>query len=277
MKKVLAVLAGLSICALASADFTAGFESAEGYAGSPSGTVLTDQLGWYVPVEGSNDYYVHTYLGEPYSFAFNPYGGQQLAIGASLGSPAYARAQHDYDWSSGTEWTVTYDTAGMFTGTAPATHYLGSLSLQPSTTSRYWQTLFAWDNLDDPTTWTMTYYAIEDEAGNPVALPGLIPGPEWENLNPNHWYRSSTTFDMTTGMVTSVSITDLDTMEMATVEPDGWYMTGTYAGLPDPTGFRFFTGGSTEGNVMAWDNLSIIPEPASALLVLAGALLLRRR
>lgn len=277
MKKILAVLAGLAICASASADYSAGFEAAEGYSGSSSGIVMTGQQDWYVPVEGSNDYYVHNYLGNPYGFAFHPGGGQQLAIGASLGGSAFARAQHDYDWSAATEWTVTYDVAVLHVGDEDGTDYLGSFSLQPSATSRYWQTLFRWDDLADPDTWTMSYYGVEDDTGTLYALPGLSAGAAWEGLSSNHWYRSSTTFDMTTSMVTSVSLTDLATMETTTVEPDGWYMAGTFVGNPDPTGFRFFTGGGTEGNVVAWDNLGIVPEPTSVLLVLAGALLLRRR
>jgi hypothetical protein len=277
MKKILAVLAGLSVCALASADFTAGFETSEGYTGGASGDVLTGQLDWYLPVAGSNDYYVYTYLGNPYSFAFHPGGGARLAIGESLGGAAYARAQHDYDWSSATEWTVTYDVAAMHIGTDDGSDYLGSFSLQPSTTSRYWQTLFRWDDLTAPDTWTLSYYGVEDAAGALYAIPGLSPGAEWEGLSSNHWYRSSTTFDLTTSMVTSVSITDLTTMDTTTVEPEGWYMAGTFLGNPDPTGFRFFTGGTLTGNVVAWDNLGIIPEPTSVLLVLAGALLLRRR
>ncbi len=265
MKRIVAVLVGLSMCALASADFSAGFETAEGYTGSASGDVLTDQLDWYIPVVDSNDYYVHTYIGNPYSVAFNPYGGQRLAIGASLGAPAYARAQHDHDWSAATEWTVTYDVAGLFTAEPPATHYLASFSLQDSTASRYWQTLIAWDDLEAPDTWTMTYYGIEDDAGTVWAIPGLSAGAAWENLSPNHWYRSSTTFDLETSMVTSVSITDLTTMETTTVEPEGWYLQGTFASMPDPTGFRFFTGGTTEGNVAAWDNLFIVSTPAFAI------------
>lgn len=277
MKKVLAVLAGLSMCTLASADFTAGFEAAEGYSGSASGVALTGQLDWYLPVEGSNDYYVHTYLGNPYSFAFHPGGGQRLAIGESLGGTAYARAQHDYDWSAESEWTVTYDVAVMHIGDEDGSDYLGSFSLQPSTTSRYWQTLFRWDDVTDPTSWTLSYYGIEDDTGALYAIPGLSAGAAWEALSPNHWYRSSTTFDLATGLVTSVSITDLTSMDTTTVEPDGWYMAGTFLGNPDPTGFRFFTGGTLAGNVVAWDNLGIVPEPTSILLVLAGAFLVRRR
>ena len=39
-------------------------------------------------------------------------------------------------------------------------------------------------------------------------------------------------------------------------------MSGAAGGGPDPTEFGFFTGG-TEGNVLGWNNISVVPEPAT--------------
>jgi hypothetical protein len=86
------------------------------------------------------------------------------------------------------------------------------------------------------------------------------PGPAWQNLAVNHWYRQSTTFDFESNRVLSVSITDLDTGTTTTVAPSDWYMLGgASGGAPLPTALRFFVGGDTVtlGNTQGWDNLRI--------------------
>jgi len=253
---------GLLVCT-ANGQWSADFE-APMYVGSPGGTPLTGQQGWYLPA--GTDYNVCTYANNVYGFVANPEGGDQFAVGRSQGNPNYARAEHAYDWGTG-QWTVSWDIAAKFNGTLPATDYLGSFSLQPSATARYWQTLYIWNNLNTADKWHINYITTE----NP--LPGVTPGPQWDNLDPNHWYRLWTTFNMATGKITEVAIKDLTTGVMTSLQVNWTFVNPTN---PDPTALRFFTGGSTEGNICAWDNLRIVPEPAS-LVLLAGLMLLRRR
>jgi len=257
---------GLLACT-ASAQWTADFEP-PAYSGSAAGTVLSGQQGWYLPVTSppGKDYNVFTYANNAYGFVQNPEGGAQFAAGRSEGSTNYARAEHLYDWGTG-EWTVTWDIAAQFNGTLPASDYLGSFSLQPSATARYWQTLFVWNNLNTADKWHINYITREN------ALPGVTPGPAWDNLDPNHWYRLWTTFSMATGGITEVAIKDLTTGIKTTLQVNWTFVNPTN---PDPTALRFFTGGTVAGNICAWDNLNVIPEPAS-LLLMASMWLLRRR
>jgi hypothetical protein len=69
---------------------------------------------------------------------------------------------------------------------------------------------------------------------------------------------------MTENRITSVSITNLATADTTTVQPAGWYLGGgATPTLPHATAFRLFAGGTTAGNIAAWDNLSITPNCAS--------------
>jgi hypothetical protein len=71
---------------------------------------------------------------------------------------------------------------------------------------------------------------------------------------------------------------DLHTGSSTTANPTDWYMTGgAGSALALPNGMRFFVGGAA-GNTMGWDNLQMIPAPASlALLGLGGLAMSRRR
>jgi hypothetical protein len=267
------LVTALCFGAMASADFNTGFE-APAYNGSAGGTLLAGQQAWYNPVAGSAEYKVYTYAGNTYGVVQNPYGGDQFVGGRMEGNAAFARAQHDFAWGDEDLWRVTYDVAGLYTGTLPAVNNLGSFSLQPSTSARYFQSIFQWVDPNNPVAWNAGYYSLEyPTTGNPY-----LPGPAWQNLLTNHWYRQSTLFRMSDQQILQVSIQDLVTGEMSVVNNPGLHFLNPAGGIP--TGFRFFTGGgagaSPPGNYLAWDNLAI-PEPASALLAALGALLLRRR
>lgn len=252
----------ITATAIASADFVADFESPP-YNGSPAGVALAAQDGWYVPVvTGSIDNNVFTYAGNPYGFPANPDGGLQFAAGRSLGGTSFCRSQHDYDFSTSTTWCITWDFICNFDGVAPATHNIASFSLQPGATAPPTNRIFIVLNthmgdLNIPTVWG-SGYIVHNAAGTQVAQPGTYPGPEWQNLEYNVWYRQTTEVNMTENRITSVSITNLATGAAATVEPIDWYLGGGAAPtLPHATSFRLFTGGATAGNIAAWDNFSI--------------------
>jgi hypothetical protein len=164
----------------------------------------------------------------------------------------------------------------MYVGTLPAADNLGSFSLQPSATARFWQTLYRWDANTSTATNFDAEYNVFSAAG--VATNNLSAGAAWDALVANHWYRQSTTFSFATNRITEVTITDLTTNITTTANPTDWYLAGgANSTLPMPTDFRLFTGGSA-GNVMAWDNLNVVPEPATVAAVAIGlAALVRRR
>ena len=265
---------GLLACATAVAQpFSTGFEDPP-YLGSAAGTVLTGQDGWYLPA--GVDSMVYTYAGNALGVSPNPTGGDQFAAGTGPGSPDFARAQRDLTWGTGT-WTVAYDMAGLYDGPAPGANNIGSFSLQPSATCAGYIHLFSWVDTADPVDFNAFYMAY-DAGGTQFAQPGASPGPEWEALDLNHWYRHSTIIDFDINMITEVSITDLTTGVSATYNPTDWYLGGGTTPADPPTGFRFFAGGGVAGNSVAWDNLGVVPEPATlSALLLAGLALLRRR
>ena len=251
------------------ADWQTGFESPD-YNGSAGGTPLTDtvipptgsgQQGWYLPVAGSNIFNVFTYAGNTYGISQNPQGGSQFVGGRMAGNALMARAQRDYAWADNDSWTITFDVAALYTGVLPAVDNLGSFSLQPSTTAKYWQYILTWQDVNTATAFRVGYLTAENGTA-----PGVFPGPEWQNLPVNHWYRLTTTFRLYTNLIIECSIQDLtDGCPEIVVQPTGWHLLlGT---SPNPTAMRCFSGGTTVGNVCAWDNLSIVlgpPPPVGA-------------
>lgn len=266
----------LLIAGAASADYLTDFE---GLNASPDGVPLTGQDGFYIP-DGTDsvDYLAYTYAGNALGLPPNPEGGDQFVGGTGPGSPTFARGQRDFDWSEQDIWTVTYDFAGNFQGDGASAQNLGSFSTQSSTTDSGYIHLMTWADINDPVNINAFFLAF-DAAGVQFPAPGGSPGPEWENLDINHWYRHETVIDFATNRILEISILDLETQQGATFNPKDWFLRGGEAGgLPAPTAFRFFAGGGVAGNALAFDNFSIVPEPATAFLLVAGGLLgLRRR
>lgn len=278
MKRVVVTLICFTLASAAQASFISGFEASEGYTGSAAGTLLTGQQGWYNPVAGSNDGLVNTYAGNPWSVPQNPYGGDQFFGGLSLGGSAYARGQHDYNWAAESHVRIWYDFCVKFTGTLPATDNVGSWSMQPSSTTIpgsqiYMQSLYTWADTAGGTLFNAGYLTNENPAAPPV-----FPGAAWQSLPVNHWFRQSVAVEMSTMLITECTIQDLTTGGPVTVaNPSGWHFINySVAGATLPTAFRCFTGGTTAGNLMAWDNM-FIPEPATITLLLIGLAALRRR
>lgn len=253
-----------AFAAPALADIDTAFESPE-YNGSAAGTSMAGQQGWYTPnVAGSVDYTIMTYAGNAFGLPANPDGAAQFAAGRSLGGTSYARAQKDHDFSTSDTWCLSWDFLGRYDGAAPATHNLGSFSFQPTGTqaapeSRLFIALNTFVDLANPTTWSAGY-VVHDAAGIQVNQPGLFAGPEWQNLPVDTWFRQTTEINLTENRITRVTITNLATGGTAAAEPAGWYLGGgATPSLPLSTSIRFFAGGTTAGNIAAWDNLRLVP------------------
>jgi hypothetical protein len=268
----------------ASAQWSSGFEPPT-YTGSASGVDLNGQDNFYNPdPPASVSCGVYTYLDNVLGLPGNPGdGGEQFVAGVGPGDGVYyARSQRDIPHGDTGLWTAAADVAVTFLGTPPSANNIGSFSTQlfeltdcPEAT---YIALARWPDANNPTTWDADYVVFH--ADGSYYYPAVVDDPAFHNLLIDHWYRWATTYDLGTNMVTEVAITDLTSGQTATWNPPDWYLGGGAAGgLPPPSGFRFFAGCSTVyGNTLAFDNLSIVPEPGTlSVLILGGLLVLRRR
>jgi hypothetical protein len=266
-------LALLSVCGSAQAQaFSANFES-PAYNGSSSGVLTTGQQGWYLPaVASSVDHNIYTYAGNTFGIVANPNGGLQFDAGMGASAAANARTQHPVDFSSGGVWTASWDCTGKFTGTLPATDNLGSFSLQPSGTARYFQQLMSWGSnaytgpFSPPTNWTATadHFHVHwgyFTAATPTTISFAVPSQAWLDLPIDHWYHISVKWDFTAAQILEVSIKDITTNGPTTtdnVTSLGWYLQGgPNSTFPLPTDVRLFAGSTND--VTAWDNLAVAP------------------
>lgn len=280
MRRMALALLAFAFCGAASAYYW-DFEPPT-YTGSAAGTIATGQDGWYNPVAGSTDGSIFTYAGNTLGFPGNPYGGQQFLGGTAAGGSAYVRAQHDLSFAGFNEWVMTYDFVVRYNGQLPSTDNVGSVSLQPSATANIFQSLFQWTDFNTAAAFHARYGIFPAAGGTAITV--VSAGAAWENLPLNHWFRSKSKWNFATGRVLEVSIQDLTAGGSPTVaNPTDWYLSGganNTLGLALPTGVRFFIGGTTAGNTMGFDNLEIVPEPATLLVLGAGlayAALRRRR
>jgi len=278
MRRVfLSIVTGLAATA-AHANYYTGFELPN-FNGSPAGTSLTGQGGWYLPVAGSTDARVHTYGGNSHGIVQNPVGGNQFVVTQAGPSNAFARAQYDYPFAPG-QYTVSYDLAGVYEGAPPSALNLSSFSLNhPTLAAGAFRGFIALNNFVDannPQAGIKVEFNVFNAAG--TATNNLSPGAAWANLQYNHWYRQYVTFDLATNLVTAITLVDLHSGASSTANPQGWYMNGgAQSTLPMPASVRLFGGGNV-GNVTGWDNVHIVPAPgALALLVGAGVMARRRR
>lgn len=274
-RRILPVLAlAMLLPCAAYADYITGFEDINA---SPDGVPLTGQDGFYIP-DGTDsiDYLAYTYAGNALGLPANPLGGDQFVAGTGPGGTTFARGQRDVEYGSGT-WTITYDFAGAFLGEGASANNIGSFSTQVFPGESTYIHLMSWVDPNAPVNYNAFFLAY-DAGGTLFAQPGTSPGPEWEGLDLNRWYRHETVLDFDTNRIIEVSILDLETQQGATFNPADWYLEGGEAGgMPLPTGFRFFGGGGVEGNALAFDNFGLVPEPTTAFLLIAGGFLALRR
>ena len=152
-------------------------------------------------------------------------------------------------------WTVTFDIAITFVGKLPSAQNIGSFSTQVFPTQATFIALARWSDPATAANWNADYVWY-DAAG--TQLTEQVNDPGFQNLDINHWYRWSTTFDLDTNQITEVAITDITTNTTVTNNPVDRYLVGGAGGAPIPTGFRLFGGaGTVAGNTLAFDNIDI--------------------
>ncbi len=232
--------------------YTADFE-APAITGSAAGDILTGQDDYYIPAVGGTDFFCYTYAGNTPGIDANPTGGDQFIAGSPDGV-TLARAQRDIVYGDGTgAWTVAFDVCATYTLTLPAADFIGSVSTQILPGEATFIHLLSWVDPATATLWNAEY-AYYNAAGEQIFAEVPVAG--FNDLEVNHWYRWSTTFDLDSNLILSLSIEDLETGAVSTYSPALWYLGGGSAGAPAPSGLRFF-GGGVDGNLACYDNLVI--------------------
>lgn len=266
------VLAAVMSTSVANAQYFTGFEDLSADA---DGNNLTGQDGYYLPNDTSTDFEVYTYSANSLRLPQNPTGGTRFIAGVGEGNGTFERAQRDMSYGNGRGlWEAAFDIAASYVGFGPSAQNIGSFSTQTFPGAATFIALSTWVDPATPTSWNANYIWF-DSADN--QLQEVVPDAGFQNLAVDHWYRWSTSFDLTTNQIVEVSLTDLMTGDVSTYNPVGRYLDGGAGGGAAPTGFRFFAGGSVPGNVLAFDNPSIIPAPGAALLLGLGGLAAARR
>jgi hypothetical protein len=254
--------AAMAACAggVVAQQYSTGFEP-PGFTGSPTGTSIAGQSGWYTPAQAI-DAAIFTYAGNAPGFTPAPGGGAQLLI-TSPGPIEPARAERAEMFPGMGVITFTVDLNLIVVGqiAPPLESPISSFSLQPLN-SRYFVATNRWADPGDPNAgWNAAYFVAPSGPGTVVNVAEpLIPGPQWMNLHLNHWYRQSTTVDFDANRITAVSITDLATNQSTTVAPTDYYLNGG----SDPTGFDLpaavrFSGNNYPQINMGWDNFHYEP------------------
>ncbi len=258
MRFVTPGIAMLLCTGAATAQYSSDFE---GVVGHEDGQELNGQDGYYNPdPPNSISALVYTYADNALGVPDNPTGGAQFVAGTGPAGGVFSRSQRDVDYGDGDVFTISYDFVAAFDNKGVSTQNVGSFSTQLFPGAATYIHLMQWNDPNDPVSYNARYIAY-DAAGVQFAFPydAGSAGPEWEDLEIDHWYRATTTFDLALNEIVHVSIVDIETGDSAEFEPTGWYLGGGAAGgMPQPSGFRFFAGSTdTAGNVLGFDNIDI--------------------
>lgn len=275
MRATIVAVAGLAFCAgsaSAQIGYSTDFNNLDA---NPQGVILTGQDGFFLPVAGSTDFEVVTYTANSYAFPQNPTGGANFIAGIGEGGGTFERAERAVNFGAGEGlWELSFDVIVSHRGPEAPIDNIGSVSLQPGTNQSFiasarWSSGLAGEE------WNADYIWFDE---NGTQFFENVPDAGFQNLETDQWYRWTTLFDMTSNRITEVSIEGLTVSHSASFEPTDRYLFGGSAGADLPEAVRFFTGSSNAGNVMGFDNLTLIPAPGTvALLALGGLVGLRRR
>jgi len=252
----------LTLIAVASGLIGQVSQSFGGLAASPAGTVLTGQgpgAGFYLPpAPTSTDFLVYTYANNTLGIPQSPVGGCEFAAGTGPGGGTYARAQVDSGLPAGAQLTAAFDVCCAPYGgpSLPATQNIGSFSMQPFPGGQSFIALARWSDPNTATTWDADFLYFD---ANGVQQLGQIPVPGFQNLAVNAWHRWTVDFDLTTNLITQITLADYAVGSGPGYTPTGWYLSGGSAGSAPPTGYRLFAGGGAAGNTLAFDNICIYP------------------
>lgn len=153
---------------------------------------------------------------------------------------------------------VAYDILCNYVGPAvvPANN-IGSFSFQPSTGSIYVNPISRWPATVayPPTTWDAD---VVTGTATPPTTATVSLAPAFQGLAVGVWHRFGVTFDLVAGTHIDFYITNGVTGITTTyTPPTPLLLPLSSLGAPLPTDFRFFTGGTGTGNLMAIDNLTI--------------------
>jgi hypothetical protein len=146
-KLLLTAATAVLACGMAAAQYDSGGYESPTYVGSPEGTILTGQDGYYIPADtDSVDWYCYTYAGNVVGIVPHPTdGGEQFVAGEGPGDGTfYARAQRDMPWGPYV-WHITYDIAARYMAAATPQNNVGSFSVQPYPGSASYIHLFSWN------------------------------------------------------------------------------------------------------------------------------------
>lgn len=258
----------------ARAQYTSDFDSLEVVPGAfsfapdlwdPALPLSLGQDAYYGPNTTSVPHRAQLYTGgtvlpgfNDYGIPDNPNGGTQFIVGEGPAGGVYARAQRDISypataWGS-QRWVWGTDLCVKFNGTLPAAQNAGSFSVQPFPGSQSFIMIAHWTDTTTAASWDADYIWF-DAAGAQTSA--SIANPGFQGLAVDHWYRWETVGNLVTNEIEAVRIIDLSTGAVVSDTPVGAYMEGGAAGSAAPTGFRFFAGGGTPGNVIAWDNAAV--------------------
>ncbi len=273
-----AIVIALVACAVADAQFRTPFENPP-YVTVPGGAPLVGQDGWFLPVQGGTPFNVWAYADPNSPVAANPQGNQQFIAGISQGTNLEGRAERMVTWPNTGKWTVWYDAAAVYDVTGGPANNVGSFSPRPfvgGDTRNTYIHLFSFQTIpiNDPNqaeldpnhyrAYFLTYLNGQNNYGE--TLGGFDPGPAWELLEFNKWYRHATTLDFTSNTIIKVRIIDLAAQAGATADttldpnyPADWYLEGEGAGSAGPPQAVRFFAGSPSLMTTGWDNFCLAP------------------